>query len=251
MFYFSKAVAAFILPPGLFIVLLFLSGAWLFYRNHRKAGGINLGIGLLIWLFSLNPFANFLTGGLESKFNMPKDLKGDVIILLGGGIIDEVPDLSGYGIPSDDMLGRIITAVRLQKKLQVPIIVSGGKVYKRGSAEAHIVRRFLIDLGVAESRIIVEDKSRNTYENAKYTREICSRYHYEKPVLVTSGYHLRRSLLSFEKIGLDVIPFPANFKSHQFNNYRWYLCLPSSGSLALTAKALHEYTGILYYKLVY
>ena len=212
---------------------------------------MNLGIGLLIWLFSLNPFANFLTGGLESKFNIPRDLKGDVIILLGGGIIDKVPDLSGYGIPSDDMLGRIISAVRLQKKLQVPIIVSGGKVYKRGSAEANIVRRFLVDLGVAESCLIVEDKSRNTYENANYTREICSRYHFEKPVLITSGYHLRRSLISFEKVGMDVIPFPANFKSKSFNDYSWYDYLPASGSLALTAKALHEYTGILYYRLLY
>ena len=91
-----------------------------------------------------------------------------MIILLGGGIIDKVPDLSGFGIPSDDMLGRIVTAVRLQKKLHVPIIVSGGKVYKRGSAEAHIVKRFLVDLGVAESRIIVEDKSRNTFKKEKY-----------------------------------------------------------------------------------
>jgi uncharacterized SAM-binding protein YcdF (DUF218 family) len=149
------------------------------------------------------------------------------------------------------MIGRIVTAVRLQKYLNIPIIVSSGKVYKNSSPGALIAKRFLIDLGVEEGQIVIEDKSRDTYENAKYTRDICLRNGYKNPILVTSASHLKRSLLSFKKIGIDIVPYPANFRSKPSKNYQLYSYLPRSNSLMTTSYALHEYLGILYYKLVY
>jgi uncharacterized SAM-binding protein YcdF (DUF218 family) len=189
--------------------------------------------------------------GLESEFQIPNNVKGDVIVLLGAGSIDKVPDFSGYGIPTDRMIGRIVTAVRLQRYLNIPIIVSSGKLHKNSSAGALIARRFLIDLGVKEGQIITEDKSRDTYENAKYTREICLRNGYKNPILVTSASHLKRSLLSFKEIGLDIVPYPANFRSKPIKSYQLYSYLPHSSSLMTTSIALHEYFGILFYNLAY
>jgi uncharacterized SAM-binding protein YcdF (DUF218 family) len=121
MFLFKKIVTPFILPPGLFILVLLLSGVFLIFWHRRKIGIFNLVVGLLFWIFCSAPFSNFLMSGLESEFQIPQNVEGDVIILLGSGSIDNVPDFSGYGIPTDRMFGRIVTAVRLQKDLNIPI----------------------------------------------------------------------------------------------------------------------------------
>ena len=190
-------------------------------------------------------------GDLESEFQIPQNVKGDVIVLLGGGSINNAPDFSGYGIPTDRMIGRIVTAVRLQKYLNIPIIVSGGKAHKNRRSGALIAKRFLIDLGVDEGQIVIEERSRDTYENAKNTREICLRNGYKNPILVTSASHMKRSLLSFKKAGIDVTPYPANFKSKRINDYGWHNYLPRSSSLMITSDAFHEYLGIFFYKLAY
>jgi len=162
MFILKKILTAFLIPPGIFISLLICSGIWLFFRKSWKAGFLNCLIGIFIWLLSLAPVSDMMLRGLESGFKIPESPSGDVIILLGGGVYDEAPDLSGIGAPSGEMSGRIITAVRLQKKLDIPIVVSGGIVFDGRKAEAVIVRRFLIDLGLPSDKIIMEDRMRNT-----------------------------------------------------------------------------------------
>ena len=239
------------MPPGIFVLALMGSGVLLIFLKRRKVGIFNLALGLLLWIFCSAPFSNYLIGGLESGFDVSSNITGDSIILLGGGIIDRVPDFSGFGTPTDSMLGRIVTAVRVQKKLDVPIIVSGGKLYENLSSEAQIAKRFMIDLGVSEGQIIIEENARDTYENAKYTREICSKKNYQKPILITSAFHMKRALLSFKKVGLDVTPYPAGFRSKNVQNIGWVSYLPHSGSLEGTSDAIHEYLGILFYKLAY
>ncbi|WP_333654286.1 YdcF family protein [Dissulfurispira sp.] len=248
MFALKKILTAFLLPPGIFIVLLLFSGLWFLFKKNWKAGIINCFLGISMWAFSISPVEDAMLRGLESDFRIPENPHGDVIILLGGGVYDNAPDLSGIGAPLEDMLGRIITAVRLQKRLNVPVIVSGGAVFKGRKAEAPIVRRFLIDLGVPDKKVIIEDKSRDTIENAKYTAAICRKLGYNKPILVTSASHMRRSVMSFEKVGMKIMPFPANFKTWKNKKYGWEDCLPGSGK---TRGAMKEYIGLLFYKFAY
>jgi uncharacterized SAM-binding protein YcdF (DUF218 family) len=103
--------------------------------------------------------------------------------------------------------------------LNIPIIVSGGKANVNSSSEALIAKRFLIDIGVEEGQIVIEENSRDTYENAKFIREICRRDDYKNPILITSASHMKRSLLAFKKIGLNVWPYPANFRTKSINEY--------------------------------
>ena len=79
--------------------------------------------------------------------------------------------LSGLGAPSDSYLTRIVTAVRFQKRLNIPIPVSGVGASKYRVAEYHIVKRFLTDLGVPAEEIIIEAKNRDTFENEKLRRK--------------------------------------------------------------------------------
>jgi uncharacterized SAM-binding protein YcdF (DUF218 family) len=251
MFIIKKIITSFILPPGIFIVILFAFGIILMMNRQRKIGLANILLGFLIWIFSISPTSYLFLSSLESDFYEYKNPKGDVIILLGGGIYEDVRDLSGSGFPAGDMLGRLVTAVRLHKRLDIPIIISFGSVYKDRNAGAPIVKRFLMDLGVDESRIILEDRSRDTFENAKYSIELCEKQGFTSPILLTSAYHLKRSYWVFEHLGMNVSPFPAYFKTHDHPSYHWYSFLPSRGSISSISSALHEYLGLIFYKIYY
>lgn len=249
MFALKKLIAPFLLPPGIFILVLLIIGVWLFFRKNWKFGLANIFTACLMWMLSISPVCDWALQRLEAEFQIPRNIKGDVIVLLGGGIYDEALDFSGLGTPHNDMLSRIITAVRLQKKLNVPIIISGGKVFEHKKAEAPIVMRFITDLGVPEESIIIEDKSRDTIENARFTLAICEQKGFKKPLLVTSAYHMKRSVMSFKLAGLAVTPFPADFKTWKNRKYGWNDYLP--GKFEDIGTALKEYMGILYYKIAY
>lgn len=249
IFIFKKALTPFFLPPGIFVSLLLLSGYVFFRRKKRKAARIHIILGLVLWFFTIAPVSDSLLSSLESGIKIPDNPKGDIIILLGGGVYEGADDLTGIGAPSEEMLTRIITAVRLQKKLDIPIIVSGGSVFTGKKAEAPIVKRFLIDLGVPDNMVIVEDKSRDTIENAKYSLELCKRFDYKDPVLVTSAFHMKRSVMSFAKVGLKVMPVPTGFKTWPDKKYVWEDYLPHR--IEGMFLGMREYMGLFFYKILY
>jgi len=246
---FRKAVSHFLVPPGLFIVLLILLSLSLLFKKQWRTGLITFIIAGSMWLLSIAPVTDRMLRGLEEGFSIPEHPQGDVIILLGGGINEGVADLSGVGAPSDESLSRIVTAVRLQRSLNLPVIVSAGQALREKKAEAPIVKRYLVDLGVPEAKIIIEAKSGNTYENAKYSKDICEKMGYQHPILVTSAYHMRRALASFEKMGLKVLSHPAGFITRANRKYLWVDYLP--GEFKAATIAIHEYVGLLFYRLIY
>jgi len=243
------ALIPFILLPGAFITLLIISGVWFLFRKNLKAAGVNLMIGALMWLLSTSPASDAILKGLEHNFAVPKNPKGDVIIILGGGAYGGAPDLSGVGTPSEMMLFRVVTAVRLHKRLKVPIILSGGTVFKHMKPEAPIVKRFLLDLGVPDNAIIMEDKSLDTSQNAKNTQKICLEAGYKTPILVTSAFHMKRSVLQFKSLGMEVIPFPTGFQSWNDRPYGWIDFLP--GNFGGVSTAVKEYLALLFYRYVF
>ena len=250
MFVIEKVIASFLLPPGIFILMLLLCGIWFLSGKRWKEGFATCVIAIILWLVSTIFFADLLFRELECSYTIPKSPHGDVILLLGGGISDGAPDFSGIGAPGAEMMTRVVTAVRLQKLLGIPVIVSGGKVFEsHANAEATVVRRFLENLGVPHEKIIEESRSRDTIENAEYTAKICSQYGYRRPVLVTSAFHMRRSVGSFEKAGIEVLPFPANFRTWKNKIYGWQDFLPLDFEGCSTA--LHEYLGLLFYRIAY
>jgi uncharacterized SAM-binding protein YcdF (DUF218 family) len=242
MFMLKKVMTPFLFPPGIFIVILLIWGIWLLSRKQGRAGIVAILIGCCIWSLCIGPVSDALLSGLESGFSIPAHPEGDVIVLLGGGVYDNVPDMTGEGAPSEDEMARMVTAIRLQKRLRVPVIIAGG-------GEALIVKRFLEDLDVPANKIIVEDRSLDTIENARYVKSICEKERFRRPLLVTSAYHMKRSVLSFKKVGMAVTPFPAQFKTGGPRKRGWQSCLP--GDFRDSDTALHEYLGLLFYALAY
>jgi len=238
-----------LLPPGIFIVLLVaIAIRELFRKRWRTAFLVLMTAGALAGL-SAGPVADRLIGGLEERCAIPADPRGDVVILLGGGVLGKAPDLTGQGFPSDGMLPRVVTAARLQRKLGVPVVVSGGKVFDHLDAEAPVVARVLADLGVPAKMIVTEGSSRDTSENARYTKRILDGKGFRAPLLVTSAYHMPRSVALFAKAGVAVTPVPAGFRTWEGRTYRWVDYLPSASGLSQSTMAMREYLGLAYYRI--
>lgn len=248
MFIAKKILAAALLPPGIFILLLLWLG-WRLIRKKRRGTGLVLWLlALGLWGLATGPVATRLIGSLERGYNATAVPHGDVIVLLGGGLLENVPDLTGRGAPAGDMLARLVTAVRVQRQLGVPIIVSGGVVHPGRAAEAPVVRRFLVDLGVPAEQILLEEQSRDTSDNARFSAEIIRQRGYAAPILLTSAYHMRRSLIAFTRAGITVTPLAANFQASPAK-WIWADLLPEAQHLSSTSKALREFLGLLWYKI--
>ncbi|MGD9211679.1 MAG: YdcF family protein [Desulfobacteraceae bacterium] len=251
MFIFKKMIAPFLLPPGLFILILLMVGAWWWWKKKQRLALVFLGMAIIIWLPSMDPTADLLMGPLEANMPLSSNPDVDVIIMLGGATFSKVPDLSGTGAPGPGTMERLVTATRLQRRLHVPLIVSGGKVFADDGSVARVTQRFLIDLGIPPDKIYLENRSRDTYENALFSQKICQQHGFVTPLVVTSGYHLKRTMIAFNKIGMKIIPFPCALTTWSGKSYKWRNFLPSVAALYGTSAALHEWFGLLFYRIVY
>lgn len=251
MFIVKKVITPFILPPGLFVLIFLTGGIVLIFQKRRKSGAVTIAVGIIMWVMSIAPVADLLFTGLTRDIKMKGfHPGGDVIVLLGGGVDDRLTDLSGLpGILPESMIERTVTVVRLYRRLNVPVIVSGGKPLGRKVAESEVTRRYLQDLGVPGDAIIEENSSRDTFENAREVLGICKRFGFQKPILVTSDYHLKRAQWAFQKVGLKCVPFANGLSSRERHSYSWEHYLP--GSFKRVSQYLHEYIGLLYYQMVY
>lgn len=249
MYIFKQLVTAFILPPGIFILVLLTDGALLVGLKRRWSGSALAVLGLVMWGLSITPVTDLLLAGLLRDIPAGKALpRGDVIILLGGGVDDRLLDLSGEpGVLPESMVDRLVTAARLASRMEVPIIVSGGRGPGGQVAEAVVARRYLVDLGVPVQAIITETQSTDTFKNAENVRAICRQHRFIRPVMVTSVYHLKRALWSFQQKGLSCTPFANGLASLPVRSYTWRHYLPASFEAA--AVYLHEYLGLVYYRL--
>ena len=205
----------------------------------------------MIWLASLGPFANILIRPLETAHPIPQNPQGDVIIMLTGGAYDYAPDLSGTGTPGPSTIERLMTAARLHRQLKIPIIVSGGQVFPDRPAISQVTQRFLVDIGIEADQIIQEDQSRDTLENAQYSKEICIQKGYTHPIVVTSASHMPRSIFSFDRVGLKVTPCPCAMTTWQDMEYSWNSFLPNARALEKTSSAMHEWLGLVFYRMGY
>lgn len=251
MFIFKKVVAALLLPPGVFVVLLALVGLLMLRARHWRGGLATLLIALVIWGASILPVSHVLMQRLESGLTLPGKVTGDVIVLLGAGTHYRAADMSGEGFPSGDMLARMATAFRLQRRLRLPILITSGSVYAGQAAGSTVIKRLFLDWGVGPKDLIVETRSRDTAENARYSAVICEAKGFKKPILVTSAYHLKRAELMFNRAGLAVTLYPAYLSTAHPRPFRWHDFLPNHIYFSETVAALHEYLGLAYYRLVW
>ena len=93
--------------------------------------------------------------------------------------------------------------------------------------------------------IIAENQSLNTTENAKYTKELMKKNGFTEPILVTSAFHMERSVLQFKKANLSVTPYPTDYQTNLRMQFQPHQLWPSAVALLDVSLALKEYVGIL------
>ena len=236
MFFLKKLIAYFILPPGLLVIAFAVLGL---LTKRKLAKLIAFSFALFVYLLSIEPVKDVLYKPLEEAYPVPSKPEGDAIVILGGGAYNT-------GILKEDSTKRLLTGFVLHKQTNLPIILSGGASIGV-LPEAEGMKELLLTLGVDKSEIHTDMNSRDTAENAQEVKKLCERLGCKKIILVTSAYHMRRAVLSFQKAGLEVVPYPTDFKRDM--RYNLYSLLPKMGVFADSYKALREYLGLVWYSL--
>lgn len=180
-----------------------------------------------------------------------KETKYDIAIVLGGmGRIDERQNRFDFGQSGD----RLFQTLELYHKKRVgKILITGGSgsVSKPHHREAEFIKKYLKSISIPDSNIITENNSKNTYENAVYTKHILDSLQFKGSILlVTSSFHMRRSLAIFHKAGYkNITPYVTN-KITGLRKFDFDHCfIPNAEALFGLNLILHEIVGYATYKL--
>ncbi len=219
---------------------------------RRWGGGLCAAAIVLLALGAYTPAGALLLLPLENRFPLPAaDLPPLAGIIVLGGETD--PELSAARhLPIlAPQAGRLTTGVALARRFpQTRLIFTGGSASLRdvGDTEAAAVRQLWLALGVPPQQMLFETQSRNTWENALFTRALIRPKPGETFLLVTSAYHMPRSIGIFRKAGFKVIAYPADYMT--FGNSRDYVSSHLGyDNLQMLSGALHEWIGLVAYRL--
>jgi uncharacterized SAM-binding protein YcdF (DUF218 family) len=234
----------FLVPPA-GLILACAVVAWLTLCYPRFGIFLSIVATSLLLLASLPVVAARMIEDVEVKPLDNPDFSGaQAIVVLGGGVH------RGNGAEMPDTLGpwtleRLDFAVHAYQKLNLRIAVTGGKPEGALTAEAMLMKAVLEgDFHVPVTW--VETQSRNTFENAFFTRQLLQANNVNTVVLVTNAWHMRRALWSFERVGLHAIPYPAPLTYERSDRADAYL--PNMRALEESYHALHEAIGLAYYR---
>lgn len=251
----SKIFTYSVLPPSVFIIALFLAS--LFAKRFRL---FFFTCSALFYALSNAYVADALLAPLEKPYNIPlQETRVDALVVLSGGSTKGASNLP----LGDEAYKRAMWGLMIAKSHNLPLLFSGAGVnqgYSESDAFLDTIKELKTHLGIEipidktlkqrEFSLHVESKSIDTYENAKLSKMAFEREGITQPTiyLVTSAYHMRRSIKLYEHFGFKVIPAATSFQMSTRAKDAWNY-LPSIGALNTSYTALHEYAGLLSLKL--
>ena len=265
IFFISSKIIQFLIEP---LNLLFLiSGLALFFLILRKPIATKRFLWLSVIGFILvgyapipESLARILENSIEKvdlKTIPSEQIAG--IIILGGAISGEDVAVDRGEISIGSAAERITKGLELIRRYpDKPFIFSGfsGRVTPRGMSEADAFKQLIAEQGLAEitqSTAYYENQSRNTYENAVYSKKMIDQLGVGSPsiktgpwLLITSATHMPRSVKIFEKQGIPIIPVPVDYQTAYTLQWREF---DLTEGAFLWNRLLHEYIGIVAYKL--
>jgi uncharacterized SAM-binding protein YcdF (DUF218 family) len=251
MFFILSKILAFVIAPytWLFIgLLILLKKVW--YTPYKK---IVLILTLGMYIISNSFLMDEMTRQWEYCDDdiYLKSTKYDLAIVLGGmGRIDERQNRFDFGFSGD----RLFQTLELYHKKRVTkLLITGGSgsISKPHHREAIYIKKYLNAISIPDSSILIENNSKNTYENALYTKHILDSLKFDGTILlVTSSYHMRRSLAIFKKAGYKhITPYVTNKitgpRKFEFD----YCFIPNIDAVFSITLILHEMAGYATYKL--
>jgi uncharacterized SAM-binding protein YcdF (DUF218 family) len=252
-FFLVSKTARFFIDPGNILLLLVFMSTILAWSKWRRASRLLITMTALFCVFFITvPVGSYAVQYLEQRFpanpSLPEHIDGIIVL---GGALDPVKT-KAYGQPS---LGGSAERILMFAKLanQYPnarLIYSGGSghVTDQINKEADFVLPILQDLGVEASRITLENQSRNTFENAKFSYKLMKPEPDDVWILITSASHMPRSIGSFRQINwINIIPYPVDFS--YIINTEFGPPMNLQSGMGTVASALIEWIGLTAYYL--
>ncbi|MCX7120622.1 MAG: YdcF family protein [Gammaproteobacteria bacterium] len=250
LFWLKKIISAFLLPLPFGLLLIAIGLFFLIAKQAKPLRNTCLSAGFfIILLFSFNPISATLVNNLQYRYPpliyAPSNV--EYVLVLGGGV------RGGKNYPPNltldaASLSRLVEGIRLFKQVQstnanATLILSGGRVFQ-SPAVAGKMRNTAVMLGVNNQNVLLENGSQDTYQEALYLQKKLG----DNPfILVTSAYHMPRSMAIFQSMGMHPVAAPTQFLGYRNDLARWLI--PSTNSLVASDIAIHEYLGMAWEKL--
>ena len=247
-FYLSKILWQIFNPLNIFLVLFFLS-YFLNFFHYRKLSN-TLYVFSLIFFFSIIiiPIGSYLLFLLEKDFHSQPNINQIDGILILSGATNPYLSIEHNQVNLNDSSERLFESIiMIKNNPNTKVIFSGGSGSLRFKSLDHaaIAKIFFYKMGVDSNKIIYENKSRNTYENIFLSKEIANPKKNEKWLIITSAFHMKRSLLVAEKLGWNLIPYATDFNEPK--KFSLILTFNLFKNLSKFQKASHEWIGIISY----
>ena len=232
---------------AVFVVVIVLATSCATLKWRRTSRTLYAISVILFLAVGCGPVPAWLLGDLQSSYEVKPTIewsKRNAIVLLGAGA--EKIARTDLVEPGTFAYTRIVETAELyndcrKTKTDCKIVVSGGDARHTGSPEAVVYRGVLIGLGIDAADVLLEPDSMNTWQNAQFTSAALRRYDADRVLLVSSGIHLRRSVLYFAHFGVAATPVRADYLRAVFS------AVPLSYNFAIADFAMHEYAGIARY----
>jgi uncharacterized SAM-binding protein YcdF (DUF218 family) len=234
------------------LLLAALIGVLLCYGRRARFGrALALTAILILVAAAILPVGALLIAPLEDRFPLPPlDLSPpEGIIVLGGAINDGMSQARQETV-FDEGGERLTEAVVLAKRYpQARVVYTSGSSSFAGatSTEALQARKLMSQMGIASERVTIEDKSRNTDENARFTASIVHPEPSQRWIIVTSAFHMPRAMGLFEKAGFHPIAFPVAFRTFGLRSGNLRLSFEPVRNLRIFELAVHEWIGLSAY----
>lgn len=252
LYFISHMIQSGLFPPGLNI-FTGLMGISLIRYAPRICKSLLLFSILSLWFFSTPIIAQYLLDYFQNQYPIldvtaitPDEKQQAAIVILGGGN-NHMPEMQSW-IVSEDTWKRINYAAYLSKQLHLPILTSGGGIHE--SKESDVMKETLEHL----FRIPVldyENQSINTHDEAVLLKPILIKHQLKTIYLVTSAYHMARSVYAFQQTGIKIIPAPSGYMNILGDKPRILVYCPSISALNVSVIAWHEAIGLVWYHLYY
>lgn len=253
MFFTLAKIFWFVVQPlGLVLILLGLTVLCLFV-GWRRIGTFLAVVALaVVFVSGWTSLGAMALHPLEDRFQRPDPAPREVSgIIVLGGFFEGAINLARGGYDLNSSADRIVEAAVLARRYpDARVIVTGGSgsLMLDGEADGATAPRLLEALGVARGRMVLEDQSRDTYENAVLTRELVDPQPGQTFLLVTSAFHMPRSVMLFRKAGFDVVPWPVDYRTTG-DDTPGFSRNNAVHTLQTTGIALREWIGLVAYRL--
>ncbi|MBR0695801.1 YdcF family protein [Bradyrhizobium lablabi] len=252
-FVLSKTLGIMLLPINL-LIYIGLLGVILLLTRFARLGRRLMALSLvLLAICGFTPFGSALLYGLESRFPPWDASHGapDGIIVLGGSIDADLSEAHGSAVVRT-AADRIIAAAALARRYpDARLVFTGGSPYLVSSdaREADYAGELFESLGIPRSRLIIERRSRNTVENAEFSKALLNPKPGERWLLVTSAFHMPRAVGLFRKAGFDVEAYPVDWRTGNAVHPLLRFTSMANEGLARTELGMREWLGLLAYHL--